>query len=212
MANPGLQMLGFTLAFIGWVALIACTAMPQWKMSSYAGDNIVTALAIYEGLWMSCAMQSTGQMQCKMFESLMKLDSILHVTRALMIIGIILGVVAMLIASIGMKCTTCLADDKDKKNRVATVGGAVFIISGLSALIGTSWYGNKIARDFYSAFAPVNTRYEFGQALFVGWAGAALCIMGGAFLCCSWPRKQQSSYHAKNYPKARNATPDKQFV
>ncbi|KAG8136388.1 hypothetical protein E2320_009334 [Naja naja] len=62
MANGGLQMLGFVLAFIGWIGIIVSTAMPQWKISSYAGDNIVTAQAIYEGLWMSCVMQSTGQM------------------------------------------------------------------------------------------------------------------------------------------------------
>uniref|UniRef100_A0ACB8FC67 Claudin-1 n=1 Tax=Sphaerodactylus townsendi TaxID=933632 RepID=A0ACB8FC67_9SAUR len=74
MASGGLQMLGFILAFIGWIGIVVSTAMPQWKISSYAGDNIVTAQAIYEGLWMSCVMQSTGQMQCKVFDSLLKLD------------------------------------------------------------------------------------------------------------------------------------------
>lgn len=66
-------MLGFILAFIGWIGIIISTAMPQWKISSYAGDNIVTAQAIYEGLWMSCVIQSTGQMQCKVFDTLLKL-------------------------------------------------------------------------------------------------------------------------------------------
>ena len=66
-------MLGFILAFIGWIGIVVSTAMPQWKISSYAGDNIVTAQAIYEGLWMSCVTQSTGQMQCKVYDSLLKL-------------------------------------------------------------------------------------------------------------------------------------------
>lgn len=74
MASGGLQMLGFVLAFIGWIGIVVSTAMPQWKISSYAGDNIVTAQAIYEGLWMSCVMQSTGQMQCKVYDSLLKLE------------------------------------------------------------------------------------------------------------------------------------------
>ncbi|KAL8188309.1 UNVERIFIED_CONTAM: Claudin-1 [Gekko kuhli] len=74
MASGGLQMLGFILAFIGWIGIVVSTAMPQWKISSYAGDNIVTAQAIYEGLWMSCVMQSTGQMQCKVYDSLLKLE------------------------------------------------------------------------------------------------------------------------------------------
>lgn len=75
MANAGLQLLGFVLAFLGWIAAIVSTALPQWRIYSYAGDNIVTAQAIYEGLWMSCVSQSTGQIQCKVFDSLLNLDS-----------------------------------------------------------------------------------------------------------------------------------------
>lgn len=80
MANAGLQLLGFILAFLGWIGTIVSTAMPQWKSHSYAGDNIVTAQSIYEGLWMSCVSQNTGQIQCKVFDSLLNLNSecILH--------------------------------------------------------------------------------------------------------------------------------------
>lgn len=75
MANAGLQLLGFILASLGWIGSIVSTALPQWKIYSYAGDNIVTAQAIYEGLWMSCVSQSTGQIQCKVFDSLLNLNS-----------------------------------------------------------------------------------------------------------------------------------------
>lgn len=75
MANAGLQLLGFILAFLGWIGTIVSTALPQWKIYSYAGDNIVTAQAIFEGLWMSCVSQSTGQIQCKVFDSLLNLNS-----------------------------------------------------------------------------------------------------------------------------------------
>lgn len=75
MANAGLQLLGFILAFLGWIGSIVSTALPQWKIYSYAGDSIVTAQAIYEGLWMSCVSQSTGQIQCKVFDSLLNLNS-----------------------------------------------------------------------------------------------------------------------------------------
>uniref|UniRef100_A0AC11DSA5 Claudin 1 n=1 Tax=Ovis aries TaxID=9940 RepID=A0AC11DSA5_SHEEP len=74
MANAGLQLLGFILAFLGWIGSIVSTALPQWKVYSYASDNIVTAQAIYEGLWMSCVSQSTGQIQCKVFDSLLNLN------------------------------------------------------------------------------------------------------------------------------------------
>lgn len=73
MANAGIQLLGFTLAFLGFIGSIASTVMVEWKASSYAGDNIITAQAMYEGLWKSCVSQSTGQIQCKVYDSLLQL-------------------------------------------------------------------------------------------------------------------------------------------
>lgn len=75
MANSGIQLLGFFLSLIGIIALIIGTVLPQWKMSAYIGDNIITAVAMYQGLWMSCAFQSTGQLQCKIYDSILQLDS-----------------------------------------------------------------------------------------------------------------------------------------
>lgn len=74
MANSGLQILGFSLALLGVIGLIIGTIMPQWKMSAYVGDNIITAVAMYQGLWMSCAWQSTGQIQCKVYDSILQLN------------------------------------------------------------------------------------------------------------------------------------------
>lgn len=79
MANAGLQLLGYTLAFLGVIGLIASTSMAEWKMSSYAGDNIITAQAMYEGLWQACVTQSTGQMQCKVYDSLLHLPGMVTV-------------------------------------------------------------------------------------------------------------------------------------
>ncbi|XP_060096923.1 claudin-1 [Heteronotia binoei] len=202
MASSGLQMLGFILAFIGWIGIVVSTAMPQWKISSYAGDNIVTAQAIYEGLWMSCVMQSTGQMQCKVFDSLLKLDGPLQATRALMVVSILLGLIATFVAMIGMKCMKCMENDEPKKLLMAVIGGVAYLISGFAALVAASWYGNRVAQDFFNPFTPVNTRYEFGQALFVGWAAASLAILGGAFLCCSCPRRETSYPPSRPYPKS----------
>ncbi|XP_062833008.1 claudin-1 [Anolis carolinensis] len=202
MASGGLQMLGFLLAFIGWIGIIVSTAMPQWKINSYAGDNLITAQAIYEGLWMNCVTQSTGQMQCKVFDSLLKLPGNLQATRALMVASILLGLIASFVAMIGMKCMKCLEDDEVKKMRMAVLGGIIFLVSGFATLVATSWYGNVIAQEFFNPYTPVNTRFEFGPALFVGWAAASLVLLGGAFLCCSCPRKETSYPPTRPYPKS----------
>lgn len=211
MANAGFQILGFTLAFLGFIGSIASTAMVEWKASSYAGDNIITAQALYEGLWKSCASQSTGQIQCKVYDSLLQLPGIVLGTRGLMLTAIFLCFIAILVATVGMRCTTCLADQPQQKDKVALGGGVIFIIAGLLALVGTSWYGHRIAKDFYDPFTPTNSRFEFGSALYVGWGAACLIIIGGSFLCCNCGSKSPS--RAPRYPPSHSSSqPGKDYV
>ncbi|XP_044525443.1 claudin-1 [Gracilinanus agilis] len=125
----------------------------------------------------------------------------LQATRALMVIGIILGLIAILVATVGMKCMKCLEDDEVQKMRMAVFGGMIFLVAGLAVLVATAWYGNRVAREFYDPMTPVNFRYEFGQALFIGWAAASLCLLGGALLCCSCPKKTTSYPTPRPYPK-----------
>ncbi|KAM7397716.1 hypothetical protein PAMA_005845 [Pampus argenteus] len=194
MANSGLQILGFALALLGSIGLIIGTILPQWKMSSYAGDNIITAVAMYEGLWMSCAYQSTGQIQCKVYDSMLNLSSAVQATRALMILSILGSLAGLGVACMGMKCTNCGSDDKTRKSRIAMTGGIIIIIGSLCAIVACSWYCHRIIQDFYNPFTPVNTKYEFGSAIFIAWAGSFLVIVGGAMLAATCPK-------AKSTPK-----------
>ncbi|KAJ8390381.1 hypothetical protein AAFF_G00107750 [Aldrovandia affinis] len=209
MANSGVQLLGFALAFIAFVGLIAATVMAEWKASSYAGDNIITAQAMYEGLWKSCVSQSTGQIQCKVYDSLLQLPTEIQATRALMLTGILLSFISVLVSMVGMRCTTCMAHNTLQKDKVAMTGGILFIIAGIAALVATSWFGNRIAAHFYNPLTPTNSRYEFGKALFVGWGSSALSILGGAFLCCNC--MGDGSEQGRRYPKS-SSKPGKDYV
>uniref|UniRef100_A0A8C6UNZ1 Claudin n=1 Tax=Neogobius melanostomus TaxID=47308 RepID=A0A8C6UNZ1_9GOBI len=180
MANAGIQLLGFCLAFLGFIGSIASTVMVEWKASSYAGDNIITAQALYEGLWKTCASQSTGQVQCKVYDSLLQLPGIVQGTRGLMLASVLFSFIAMMVGMVGMRCTTCMADSPQQKDKVALAGGVLFIIAGFMALVGTSWFGHRVAQDFHNPLTPTNSRYEFGSALYVGWGAASLSIIGGS--------------------------------
>ncbi|KAF4088822.1 hypothetical protein AMELA_G00059090 [Ameiurus melas] len=206
MASGGMQLLGFSLAFLGFVGLIISATMTEWKMSSYAGDNIITAQAMYEGLWQSCVYQSTGQLQCKVYDSLLQLPLEVQAARGFILSGILLCGIAILVASVGMKCTKCMEDNVDLKNKVAVAGGVVFIIAGVFAFVATIWYGDNIRRKFFDPFTPTNGRYEFGKALYIGWGACALTVIGGSLLCCNCGQNSSGATPAR-YPAPRPKQP-----
>ncbi|KAL4631107.1 claudin-7-A [Arapaima gigas] len=211
MANSGIQLLGFSLSLVGVVGLIVGTILPQWKMSAYVGDNIITAVAMYQGLWMSCAFQSTGQMQCKVYDSILQLDNALQATRALMIVSIIVSIAGLGVACTGMKCTNCGGDDKVRKSRIAMTGGIVLLVGALCAIVACSWFAHNVIRAFYNPFTPVNSKFEFGAAIFIAWAGSFLDVLGGAMLAASCPRsKKVSKYPPKG--SARPPSSTKEYV
>lgn len=82
MGGGARELAGYLAALGGWVAALAAAALPQWRQSSYAGDAIITAVGLHEGLWMSCAAQSTGQVQCRLHDSLLSLDGAYSADRA----------------------------------------------------------------------------------------------------------------------------------
>uniref|UniRef100_A0A3P9NWG2 Claudin n=1 Tax=Poecilia reticulata TaxID=8081 RepID=A0A3P9NWG2_POERE len=111
MASLGLQILGVALAVIGWLGNILICALPLWRVSAFIGNNIVVAQSIWEGLWMSCVVQSTGQMQCKVYDSLLALPPDLQAARAMIVISILFSFFGLLLSVVGGKCTTCIEDE-----------------------------------------------------------------------------------------------------
>uniref|UniRef100_A0A669F3L6 Claudin n=1 Tax=Oreochromis niloticus TaxID=8128 RepID=A0A669F3L6_ORENI len=107
MASLGLQILGVGLAVLGWIGNILICMLPLWKVSAFIGNNIVVAQTIWEGLWMSCVVQSTGQMQCKVYDSLLALPPDLQAARAMIVISILFSLFGLLLSVVGGKCTTC---------------------------------------------------------------------------------------------------------
>ncbi|KAM9174055.1 claudin-10 isoform 2-T2 [Pangshura tecta] len=68
--------------------------------------------------------------------------------------------------------------------KVACLAGMIFILSGLCSMTGCSLYANRITSEFFDP-TFIAQKYELGAALFIGWAGASLCIIGGTIFCFS---------------------------
>ncbi|NXH78607.1 CLD4 protein, partial [Hydrobates tethys] len=188
MASMGLQVLGIALSVIGWLASILCCALPMWRETAFVGNNIVVAQIIWEGLWMTCVVQSTGQIQCKVYDSMLALPQDLQAARAMVVVAIILAILGTLLAVAGGKCTNCVEDDTAKA-KVMILSGVIFIVAGVLILIPVSWSANTIIRDFYNPLVIDAQKRELGTSLYVGWAASALLLLGGSLLCCSCPPK-----------------------
>ncbi|XP_053941817.1 claudin-19 [Cuculus canorus] len=206
------ELAGYLAALGGWVAAIAAAVLPHWRQSSYAGDAIITAVGLHQGLWMSCAAQSTGQVQCRLHESLLSLDVHIQTTRALMVISLLLGFFGVVVSVVGMKCTKVGESDPVTKGRVAVAGGVFFILSGLCTLTAVSMYAARVTQEFFrDNGVPKNAKYEFGSALFIGWGAASLSMLGGALLCCSCSTKERRAqpYYRQSQPSTAREPPVK---
>uniref|UniRef100_A0A8C7WJW6 Claudin n=1 Tax=Oncorhynchus mykiss TaxID=8022 RepID=A0A8C7WJW6_ONCMY len=146
MASFALELVGVSLSVLGWILSVVSCALPMWRVSAFIGANIVTAQVYWEGLWMSCVVQSTGQMQCKVYDSMLALPQDLQAARALSMATIILGVLALLVATIGAKCTNCI-EEEGVKAKVVLSAGAAFILASLVQLVPVSWSAHIIILD-----------------------------------------------------------------
>ncbi|XP_075878896.1 claudin-19-like [Nelusetta ayraudi] len=175
MANSGLQLLGFLLSLIGLAATAAATFMVEWKKQSHGKSH-----RIHEGLWMTCSGHE--RTTCEYHHSLLKLPTELQVTRAVIVLSMFLSTLAVLVSTVGMKCTHFMDARPESKSRTAMSGGIMFLVAGLLTIIVTSWYVRMIVKSFHEAHRLESI--EFGKAVFVSLAGGVLTMVGGVFLSC----------------------------
>ncbi|XP_042313849.1 claudin-15-like [Sceloporus undulatus] len=183
MTSTAIQISALVLAFLGLTLLHAATVSNTWKYSS-TSTEIITASWINEGLWKSCVATSFGSVQCKTFSSLLNLETYIQVCRALMITSLILGMCGTLFTLLGLKCTQLGSNSENTKAKITMTGGTIFILGGLSSIIAISWYAARITAQFFDSFYG-GTKFELGYALYLGWAGSLLSMLGGVFLTCS---------------------------
>ncbi|XP_040012647.1 claudin-5b [Xiphias gladius] len=194
-----LELLGLAMCVAGSLLVMVACGLPMWKVTAFIDSNIVVAQTIWDGLWMSCVVQSTGQMQCKIHDSVLALARDLQTARALTIVSAVLGIVALTVTVAGAQCTNCIKDEP-LKARVVNAGGVIYIISGLLVLVPLCWMANTIIVDFHNPQVPPSKKREIGAAIYVGWAASALLLFGGTLLCCSFSQVVRGAYPIKFAP------------
>lgn len=181
MASTGLQLLGLVLALLGWAGGALVCAAPLWRVTAFIGNSLVRAQVVWEGLWMSCVIQSTGEIQCKVYDSVLALPGDMQAARVLCLLALMLCALALALGVLGAKCTRCLGRPS-LKARVGQVAGVLFALAGFLYLIPICWTAHAVIRDFYDPAVADPHKRELGPALFLGWGMSALLLIGGALL------------------------------
>ncbi|XP_072224150.1 claudin i [Leuresthes tenuis] len=211
MGSSAVQIGCVFLGVLGLIGVIVCCAVPRWKVSSFIGSNIVTAQTSQEGLWMECVVQSTGQQQCKNYDSLLVLPAYLQAARALTIISCMLSCLSLLVLFCGADFTTCVQNE-DAKPKISLVAGVGLMLAGLLAIIPVSWSAHNVVKDFNNPQIISSQKRELGACIYIGWAAGVLLLLGGGLLCCfSRPKSGSSGGTAKYYSNSASA-PSKNYV
>eukprot|EP00061_Rhincodon_typus_P002879 g18720.t1 len=162
MASSGLQALGICLCVLGLIGAVACCVMPRWSQSSFVGASIVTAQSHQDGIWKACVTQSTGQQQCKVYDSILALPPELQAARALTVIAIALAALGLLASVAGANFTTCL---EGVKGKVAGAAGGALVLAGLLLLVPVSWWAAATVARFNDPL--VTDKREIGASVWV---------------------------------------------
>lgn len=204
MAKIAREVTGQVISFVGLCLAAVTSGIPMWRVTTYIGANIVTGQIVWDGLWMRCIMQATGQMQCSLTNNLLSLTQDLQAARALVIICLVIGLIGFIVTFIGAKCTSCLKTDWGSANAVIT-GGVLLIIAAILVLIPVCWSAAVTISDFGSTTLTATQKRELGAAIYIGWGAAAVLLIGGIVLTTSCPpRRKFYPYYpaAPMYPYA----------
>ncbi|XP_077468529.1 claudin-1-like [Stigmatopora argus] len=183
--SASLHICGLVAGVLSWCLQSSCTSSQLWKVRSQA-ESLSSSQWQFEGLWMSCAANSLGSLQCAKFKTLLGLPAPVQACRALMVSSLLVGLASIIVAILGLKCSRVGGD----KGQFTLSGGVMLILSGATTLIAVSWYAGRVIHDFYDPLYN-GIRFELGTGLYLGWAASGLAFLGGAMLCCSY-RKSSS--------------------
>ncbi|KAM9317778.1 claudin-1-like [Pholidichthys leucotaenia] len=188
--SAGLQVVGLVLGVVSWCVQSSCMSSQLWKVSSHM-EAVTTSQRHFEGLWMTCAENSLGSIQCSRFKTVLGLSAHIQACRALMILSLLLGLASIILSVLGLKCTKIGRMKEVTKDKIVLSGGVLFILSGILTLTAVSWYAARVINDFYDPFGG-GMKFELGQGLYLGWAASGLALLGGSMLCCSSKRTPAS--------------------
>uniref|UniRef100_A0A8C9JIL3 Claudin n=1 Tax=Panthera tigris altaica TaxID=74533 RepID=A0A8C9JIL3_PANTA len=175
-----MQLVGLSLSLLGWVLSIITTYLPHWKNLNLDLNEMENWTM---GLWQACVVQEEVGRQCKDFESFLALPAELRISRILMFLSNGLGLLGLLASGFGLDCLRVGETRPGLKKGLLILGGTVFWAAGVATLVPVSWVAHMPVQEFWDETMPeIVPRWEFGEALFLGWSAGFSLLLGGCLL------------------------------
>ncbi|XP_014905271.1 claudin-3-like [Poecilia latipinna] len=156
---------------------------------------------------MNCVKQSTGQLMCKAYDSLLVLPSDLQTGRPMTVISCILCGLSLFIMFFGSDLTRCFQNQgtKPKLSLMAAVG---LLLAALLVITPVSWVAHTLIKDSYNPILTWSQKTELGASIYIGWAAGVILILTAVLLCCFGRPRSSSSRGTIKYHRAPGLNDD----
>ncbi|XP_047462665.1 claudin-4-like [Mugil cephalus] len=210
MRGQGRTICGLSMSLLGVLGVSLACGLPMWRETSLVGANIVTAQTVWEGLWLQCVIQATGQMQCNKQTMSTNMTIDIQAGRALTLISIVVGLLGFIVTVLGGGVVNCSGQPPDpyeppsassSKKKVSLLGGVLCVLAGILCLIAVSWSAALTISVFNNALTPDALKREVGSSIYIGWASCVLLLLGGVLICfiCGKEEAPEPSYYYMPY-------------
>ncbi|KAJ6660875.1 hypothetical protein lerEdw1_017032 [Lerista edwardsae] len=232
MANTAAEIIAFLLVISGWVLVSSTLPTDYWKVSSIDGTVITTATfwsnlwktCVTDSTGVSNCKDFPSMLALDGY--IQACRGLMIAAVCLGFFGSIFALVGMKCTKVGgsdqtkakVACVAGLIFILSAARRIRftrivqvpiTVLFSICCILGLCGMSGCSLYAHRITSEFFDPTfmaqnrnVSLSRRYELGAALFIGWAGASLCIIGGSIFCFSIAENNKTPRIGYTYNKA----------
>lgn len=188
MAGQGRKIVGLALCQLGFLGVCLTSGLPMWRKTNFVGANVVTTQSAWDGLWLHCVVQATGQMQCKSHNTSSTLTSDIQAGRILTLFSIIAGLVGFMVALLGGGVIDCSGEPPSPPEPLTNkkgciLGGALCFLSGVLCLVSVTWSATVTTSIYHDMLVFEALKREVGSSVYIGLVSSLLLLLGGVLLC-----------------------------
>ncbi|XP_056591470.1 putative claudin-24 [Triplophysa dalaica] len=209
-----LELLGVFFSLSACFCSLLTTITSQWLTLS---TDLLPTESFELGLWDTCVVQDVGVTQCRPYDSLLGLPPDIRLARVLMCTAVAVGVAGLTFAIPGIYLVNSCkrTETLEGKRTLKMLGGILCFVAGVLGLVPVSYVAHlTVLRFFDESVSSVVPRWEFGNALFLGWTAGCLHLFAGFLLITSciylqddqWPLLQSLALYRAHLVRSERSS------